>query len=253
MVQEQEEEPFLPLKEYAQEPNTAHPSVDSVKGLSRWWAWRSQIFIHGALIALYTVLSVAAIRTHSNRPLAPRPAIDNLDSKYTRTIFHNLTGNPYAGPPSPEIDAAWSDLLAPMHIRVTKAELQRDNQDSVPLTEGGGYLGWMGVFHELHCVNMLRKWNYREYYHSDLSPEEEKHLGSHIDHCFEMLRQSAVCHADASLTTFKWHPAKTRPMFNASESVHSCVDWDILMTSVADRVVQEEEISRLDNPLMNGK
>ena len=73
------------------------------------------------------------------------------------------------------------------------------------------------------------------------------------DHCFEMLRQSAVCHADASLTTFKWHTAKTRPMFNASESVHSCVDWDTLMTSVADRVVGEEEILRLDNPLMNRK
>lgn len=42
-------------------------------------------------------------------------------------------------------------------------------------------------------------------------------------------------------------------MFNASESVHNCVDWDTLMKSVADRVVQEEEILRLDNPLMNGK
>ena len=39
-----------------------------------------------------------------------------------------------------------------MHIRVTEAELRRDNQDSVELPEGGGYLGWLGVFHELHCV-----------------------------------------------------------------------------------------------------
>ena len=70
------------------------------------------------------------------------------------------------------------------------------------------------------------------------------------DHCFEMLRQSAVCHADASLTTFKWHPNKTRPMFNASESVHTCVDWDSLMKSTASRVVEEDEIRRLDNPLM---
>ena len=71
------------------------------------------------------------------------------------------------------------------------------------------------------------------------------------DHCFEMLRQSAVCHADASLTTFKWHPAKTRPMFNASESIHTCVAWDRLMESLADRVVSDEEILRLDNPLIH--
>lgn len=38
-------------------------------------------------------------------------------------------------------------------------------------------------------------------------------------------------------------------MFNASESIHQCVDWDALMDSVRDRVVQEEEILRLDNPL----
>ena len=39
-----------------------------------------------------------------------------------------------------------------MHIRVTAAELGRNNQESVTLTEGGGYLGWLGVFHELHCI-----------------------------------------------------------------------------------------------------
>ena len=67
-------------------------------------------------------------------------------------VFHNLSMSPYAGPPSPEIDAAWSNLLAPMHIRVSEAELRRDNQESVRLPEGGGYLGWMGAFHELHCI-----------------------------------------------------------------------------------------------------
>ena len=39
-----------------------------------------------------------------------------------------------------------------MHIRVSEAELERGNQESVILPEGGGYLGWMGVFHELHCI-----------------------------------------------------------------------------------------------------
>lgn len=66
-----------------------------------------------------------------------------------------------------------------------------------------------------------------------------------------MLRQSAVCHADTSLTTFKWDPKKTRPMFNASNTIHTCVDWDVLMKSAAGRVVEEDEILRLKNPLIN--
>lgn len=39
-------------------------------------------------------------------------------------------------------------------------------------------------------------------------------------------------------------------MFNASESVQECVDWNVLMGSIASRVVGEDEILRLDNPLM---
>ena len=38
-------------------------------------------------------------------------------------------------------------------------------------------------------------------------------------------------------------------MFNASESIHTCVAWDRLMESMADRVVSDEEILRVDNPL----
>ena len=121
---------------------------------------------------------------------------------------------------------------------------------------------------------MLRHWNYRDYYHPSINGDDEVHILSHvgkevstmtgevycvdrigakqfsIDHCFEMLRQSALCHADGSLTTFKWHPEKKRPMFNASESIHRCVNWESFTNSFVSRVVTTEEIGRLHNPLM---
>lgn len=102
---------------------------------------------------------------------------------------------------------------------------------------------------------MLREGHYEGPPSKSMTAKEKKHWESHIDHCFEMLRQSAVCHADASLTTFTWHPQKTRPMFNATESIHRCIDWDALMASAKDRVVTEEEILRLDNPILaaNGR
>lgn len=59
-----------------------------------------------------------------------------------------------------------------------------------------------------------------------------------------------MCHADLSLTTFKWSKEKAKPMFDASESVHECVDWSALMGSTEDRLVADEEIGRLVNPLM---
>ena len=67
-------------------------------------------------------------------------------------MFRNLSGNPFAGPPSSQIDAAWDSMMAPMHMRVNLEELDRAQQDSVALPEGGGYLAWLQSFHELHCI-----------------------------------------------------------------------------------------------------
>ena len=79
-------------------------------------------------------------------------AVARVTITYKPKLFENLTANPFAGAPSPEIDKAWGELLAPMNIRVSKAELESNDQNSVALPEGGGYLAWLGVFHELHCI-----------------------------------------------------------------------------------------------------
>lgn len=61
--------------------------------------------------------------------------------------------SPYAGEkPETDLEISWKDLLRPMNMRFSQEELNLMNQDSVALPEGGGYLGWFGVFHNLHCV-----------------------------------------------------------------------------------------------------
>lgn len=183
--QEQEQEPFL----LHEKDNNTEPSPKSSKGdvrgphsSSTWKTWRLQLLAHGLLITIYTLLTLTfiLINNTSSSSSAPPPrkphhphtihhiisstsltssiqptaAISNLALSYTTSLFQNLSQSPFAGKPSPEIDAAWEDLLAPMHIRVTATELRRTNQESVALTEeeGGGYLAWLGVFHELHCI-----------------------------------------------------------------------------------------------------
>ena len=131
--------------------------------------WIRSIFIHGALILLYTAIAIAVIRANSVDELSSHgwlpydlggemvvdrclAAIKGLTIKYQPQLVKNLTNNPFAGAPSPEIDETWGELLAPMNIRVSKAELDRNDQTSVALPEGGGYLAWLGAFHELHCI-----------------------------------------------------------------------------------------------------
>jgi len=52
--------------------------------------------------------------------------------------------NPFKGPPSPELDRAWSDMLYNANIRVTADTLEKINQSSIPLSDGDGYYGILG-------------------------------------------------------------------------------------------------------------
>lgn len=65
--------------------------------------------------------------------------------------FTAFQDSPFTGSPSPESDRAWHDLLSNMSVRVSREELERGDQTSVELPDGG-YMAWLGVFHELHCV-----------------------------------------------------------------------------------------------------
>lgn len=64
-----------------------------------------------------------------------------------------------------------------------------------------------------------------------------------------MLRSSALCRADLSLTTFKWErDNQTKPMLDLKRPLHVCVDWEVLEASVRHRVVSGKEGSRIKNP-----
>jgi hypothetical protein len=82
--------------------------------------------------------------------------------------------------------------------------------------------------------------------------EVSKEDKGHVHHCIELLRQEAMCRPDTSLTSFIWHPTTNLPMFNVTESSHTCVDWDAFMETTKSRVVSEEEMKKLENPLLEG-
>ena len=83
-----------------------------------------------------------------------------------------------------------------------------------------------------------------------LSPACRADFRGYTDRCLDLVRQTTMCHADTTLTTFVWDPNKSKPMFNASESLHTCIDWKAFVSSFSDRAVTDDEIARLQNPLM---
>ncbi|KXX77723.1 hypothetical protein MMYC01_204874 [Madurella mycetomatis] len=136
--------------------------------------------------------------------------------------------NPYINKPSPELDAAWTELLQYSNVRLTEAEVDTiapdRKQSAIPLPDGG-YFGMLTIHHELHCVKHLHRFIYADYYFPELSSEELGRRKLHMEHCLDLLRQSIMCHADVQPITMRW--AKSVPVPGANYSTpHNCYNWE---------------------------
>ncbi|KZZ87550.1 hypothetical protein AAL_08356 [Moelleriella libera RCEF 2490] len=240
--------------------------INGKSALHRWWI--SAVLVQFALIVLYTGGAVAATKwasaesapdLHGKRSLVCRysPQFSNsqvkafagLVVKYEMKMFDPFPTSVFSGEPRPESALAWHNLMNNMTVRVTREELEAHNQTSVELPNGG-HLAWIGAFHELHCVKILRRWAWREHFMPNLTAHQKAHQMVHVDHCLEALRNAAICRADTqALAVFKWDPSMPQPMLNTHRTMHRCVNWDAMMTSHESRFVSKEEVANMKNPL----
>lgn len=94
-----------------------------------------------------------------------------------------------------------------------------------PKTGKEGYRVGIQVFHQLHCLNLLRQATHSDYYsHTggdiDVEPEDLRgHLGKRLqeptikstvltqyaDHCIEFLRTNIMCQSDTGVFPFRYY------------------------------------------------
>ena len=137
----------------------------SLNPRQRSWPWKTALLLHFTLTLVYVAVYFSKPWTCASRRQCPSTKHDPnaaapiLDVPYMAEpkIFPTIHNNPFAGRPNASIDEAWHNLLEPISIRVSKDELKRTRQSSVELPEGGGYLSWVGVYHELHCLVGMQK------------------------------------------------------------------------------------------------
>jgi hypothetical protein len=82
------------------------------------------------------------------------------------------------------------------------------------------------MFHQLHCLNFLRKYTYMDYYQGvDFFWREGNHFHQreHADHCIDMLRQVLMCNSDTSLVVTHWTKKTDTPTPYFS-TAHKCRD-----------------------------
>ncbi|KAM3450332.1 hypothetical protein MY3296_006220 [Beauveria thailandica] len=229
----------------------ADTSVDSSQPLLESGLIALFFFVGLGLFAIGVVLGrgtagVAAHKPDSTRigsGLPWRDDLSQLTAKYTRFdgSLYPQKANRYRGAPSKEIDSAWDRFTTNPWMVETAAVLNVSAQESaramndraietvvrLDQDSGGGYMGTLEVFHQLHCLNILRKWTYIEHY-SAVDPfwaKENDHRREHtgmcasniqvthganansaagLNHCIDMVRQALMCNADTGLILFHW-------------------------------------------------
>lgn len=85
----------------------------------------------------------------------------------------------------------------------------------------------LDVFHQLHCLNMMRKLVYPDAYPMDLSSGTTEAADNlfHMEHCYEQLRQSLQCSSDLATITWQWSRKQGRFLGNV-HTMHTCKNWD---------------------------
>ncbi|PPQ65051.1 hypothetical protein CVT26_015747 [Gymnopilus dilepis] len=168
------------------------------------------------------------------------PANEAIEYNRELTMFNGTFNFPseFRGPPTPEIDAAWMRIS--QGVKPTRLTLEQvlkigkfDTPSKVKFREedGGGYMASMEVTHQLHCLNMLRKYTYKEYYQNfdpSFTHPKPDVFRTHLDHCVEILRQHLMCTADVGMITYEWVTGFSEPYpdFNVK---HQCRNFEKIL------------------------
>ncbi|OJJ69570.1 hypothetical protein ASPBRDRAFT_45903 [Aspergillus brasiliensis CBS 101740] len=130
-------------------------------------------------------------------------------------------------PPDGTVDYEWDQISMGGKIgflRIQKEDLDKIGETSVELADGSGYMVGLEVFHQLHCLNYIRKFLYNSTYNireedENVSPDD------HIPHCIDSIRLSLQCQADLTLIPFKWVSGYLEP-WPDFHTTHQCKNFE---------------------------
>ncbi|SMY20992.1 unnamed protein product [Zymoseptoria tritici ST99CH_1A5] len=135
----------------------------------------------------------------------------------------------YMGYPDDETDRKWQELYQYNRSVITKEEAKHLSTPTMALPGTEDYLVELEVYHQLHCLNVLRKLLYPERYHllervswKNGTINRESYGFKHWDHCVETLRQTLVCHADVAPLSWHVNVPFNRGIYPRLASTHTC-------------------------------
>ncbi|KAF2270618.1 hypothetical protein CC78DRAFT_611502 [Lojkania enalia] len=154
---------------------------------------------------------------------------------------------PWTLPPGDSLDAIWGRLLSAQNIRVTEEEFKAfvPNATNGVQTLDGDYVGVIGIYHHLHCLDSIRRvirWDYYGPRATEKAIEEGVYTKEHTDHCIDSIRQALMCHPNTAFYAAHWIMSEKGPkadLDSTSGAMHKCVKWESLDQWAKERAMSQ--------------
>ncbi|KAI1161539.1 hypothetical protein F5B18DRAFT_627993 [Nemania serpens] len=209
---------------------------------------RRRLYTKYGLIAILWLSSLALTSwfTTMIRPSAPRysyetgfdteleplrPQIELVKVKFKGGLKFDENGTTYraidpdapqyVGEPSDELDRRWRSLIRGQALDLINEEAE-SVADITYQKPGGWYLTGPDSFHQLHCLDVLRRALRPDYY---TPPNVEPVHTMHVEHCVDYIRQGIMCAADLTTIPAVWSTKRDR-ILQDTEVVHTCRNFD---------------------------
>ncbi|KAI1456424.1 hypothetical protein F4805DRAFT_432819 [Annulohypoxylon moriforme] len=158
--------------------------------------------------------------------------------RFNGTLGKNSEFTGHWGDPNEAMDRAWNKWGFVKYASFSREEFEAmgmDLEGSARFTEeygGGGYIGFLEISHQMHCLNVIRQSLHRDYYErpeniiwADWLNDNPVTIKVHINHCFEMFRQLIMCNGDVGVIPHHWVKDIQDPYADFNR-VHKCRNLD---------------------------
>ncbi|KAL9611120.1 MAG: hypothetical protein Q9167_004224 [Letrouitia subvulpina] len=243
-----------------------HSTPQTTRRIKLFITFNATVFFLSVLFFLLSVrLSMRSDPNKNNKLLKESsyfsPIFDRIDIPVSTIQFNgsfiNQPHTIYRDDPSPLVDAAWDRISLVDTIAVSRADVLRLGKDPTiaakyPADYGLGpdaYVAEIDVFHQIHCLNALRKEIFFDYYYSEVFPSgkpDDLHR-AHTSHCLYTLLQNVMCHADLSTITHNWVQGQIHPFpdFGINKK---CRDFEAVLEYQTENHVDFETYKWLRRP-----
>ncbi|KAI0151869.1 hypothetical protein GGR57DRAFT_492858 [Xylariaceae sp. FL1272] len=214
---------------------------------------------------LYVTEPVQQQRNPFLRPISmDSPLLDEIDIHLDtkRMDVPLLNHDPpviYRQAPSTKVDEAWQDLVDSRPVPVTREKVLAMGKDpkqavQIPPSWGYGdevYFGRVDVFHQIHCLDALRREAHFEHYYGRKYPggfnETDEMHRLHLSHCLHLLLQNIMCTANTDVYTHIWTDTVpwAFPDFNIN---HRCRDFSAIQEWQEKHAIDEDAFLDVKRP-----